>query len=121
MFSETSEIELVVDDDCNHPRPAIISGSRDTKDHRFLHFRPRTDCVRDFTRRDVLALPAKRVPHAIDKVEESCRIATHQIAAPEPRVTRRENVAQHLAIGGCTVGIAMELCLQGGSVARDLA
>jgi hypothetical protein len=122
MCSETNKIQLAIDDDRNHTGATIISWGSDAVDHRILHLGPRTDRVSDFTCRDVFALPAKRVSNPIDEVEESCGISPHQIAASEPRVTRREDVAQNLPVRSHAVGVPVELGLRRRrSLASDLA
>src|SRR5262249_12809060 len=62
----------------------------------------------DLLRRDVLALPAKRVTDAVDEIEVALRVPAHQVAGAEPGVARLEHVAQDLFLRRPRVRVAVE-------------
>ena len=64
--------------------------------------------ARDFPRRDVLALPAKRVADAVDEIIEALGVAAHQVAGAHPGVAGREHVAQDLLFRLLRFAVALE-------------
>src|SRR5262245_447467 len=95
--------------DRGHPRAAVLVRQPYAVDGALRHARRAAQHVGNILRGDVLALPAKRVADAIDEVVVPIGVAAQQVAGPEPRVAGLEHVAQQLALGGRTVGVAVVL------------
>src|SRR5262245_20841348 len=95
--------------DRGHPRAAVLVRQPYAVDGALRHARRAAQHVGNLLRGDVLALPAKRVADAIDEVVVPIGVAAQQVAGPEPRVAGLEHVAQQLALGGRTVGVAVVL------------
>src|SRR5262249_61239610 len=74
---------------------------------------------RDFGRGDVLAFPAEGVADAVDEIEKPFFVAPHQVAGAEPRVARREHVAQDLLLGVRGAGVALEAPTDVAALAAD--
>src|SRR3984893_1417320 len=78
----------------------------------------RRDGGRHFGRRDIFALPAKRVPDAIDEIVKAAIVPPHQIAGAKPSVTTLEHVAQNLFFRRLAIRISIET---GTRIAGDAA
>ena len=123
MPAQFDEIQLAVGDKRRHAGRAFGAGNRNAVDARFGDAGECHHRGGDFGRRHVLALPAKGVADAVDKIEESACIHAHQIAGAVPGIADFEHIAQNFALGVRGAGIALELAagLAAASPMRPIA
>src|SRR5207248_920222 len=105
---QLGQLEAGARHDRRHPGAAVRVRHRDAIDRHLGHAATTPDHVRDLRGRHVLSLPAEGVADPVDEIEESLRVAAHQIAAAIPGVARGERLAQHLAARGGRIGVALE-------------
>src|SRR5690349_10292677 len=86
------------EDDRRHAGASILAGKADAVDVRLGDAGSAAEHVADLLSRDVLALPAERVPGTVDEVVVALRVAAQQVAGPEPGIARRERVADELPL-----------------------
>src|SRR5690348_16762567 len=108
MRAQRAEVETRRRDERRHALLPFMAGNAHAIDIRILDTGKRGDRLRDFRRRDILALPAEGVADAVDEIEIAARVLAHQVAGAEPRIALLEHVAQHLALARLLFRIAFE-------------
>src|SRR6185312_965491 len=108
MAAKRRNIEVRLNRDCSHPRPAFCLGYGHAIDDRFRHSGEPQDHRGDLPGGYVLAFPAKSIADTVDEVEVTALIFSHQIAGSEPCVSFRKDVAKELPARRVPVGISLE-------------
>src|SRR6266850_5019637 len=97
MGPERGEIKPFIGSDGGHAGAAVGAWNAHAVNGGFSDPRKPANGLRHLRGGDVLALPAKRVANSIDEIEIAVLVLPHQIARPEPRVSRLEHIAQDLS------------------------
>src|ERR1700749_500632 len=98
MIGEAFHIEIIADDDRRHPGTAVMAGDFDAIGGSVKHALGFADRVIDLAGGDVSPLPPESVAAAVDEMEKTLLVETHQIAGAEPGVALREHVPQDLLL-----------------------
>src|SRR5271169_2605205 len=121
MPVQRGEIERAFAYDCRHPGAAFGPRHRDSVDAGMQYALESAELLRHLGGSHVLALPAKGVADAVDKVEEALLVLAHQVAGPYPSVARCEDMAQDSLLGLGRTGIALEPAADGSRIRLHLA
>ena len=79
MAAKCPEIQFTVEHKRGHAGAALDARNADPIDHSLGDGRERSDRLDHFRRRHVLALPAKRIAKAVDKIKIALLVLAHQV------------------------------------------
>src|SRR5260370_9576339 len=108
MLAEGEQVKLIFEHQCSHTSPAVGARNFYAVDTSQPDPRKRANGLGDFCGGNILTLPAKRVTHPIDKIEEAWLVLSHQVAGTKPSISSLADAANDLFFLGLRVGIALK-------------